>query len=177
MRPSESFVGYPVRSLQTMLRVIAQADGRNTSVIPDGIYGLNTVNAVSDFQRRMGLPATGITDQATWDTIVASYKPALILVDEAEPIAVIFNPSQVIRRGESHPNIYLVQGILAVLHQVYGSVSEPSFSGILDLPTQQSLSDFQALNLLPVTGELDRITWHHLARQYPGASRLATTGI
>ena len=84
MRPAESFIGQPIRSLQTMLRVIAENDSRQPSVIPDGIYGTNTMTAVSAFQRRSGLPVTGMTDQATWEAIVSAYELALIEVDEAQ---------------------------------------------------------------------------------------------
>lgn len=174
MRPPESFVAQPVRSLQTMLRVIAESDPHQPSVISDGIYGKNTVAAVSAFQRRKGLPATGAADQATWDAIVAEYEPALILVGEAQPIEVIFNPNEVIRRGQTHPNLYLAQSILTVLSQLYGSITPPGFTGTLDISTADSLSAFQALNQLPVTGELDRITWYNLALQYPLASRQIT---
>lgn len=172
MRPPESFVGQPVRSLQTMLRVIAENETNQPSVIPDGIYGSQTAGAVSAFQRSRGLPVTGITNQETWDAIVAAYEPALILVGEAEPIAVIFEPNEVIVAGQRHPNLYLAQGILTVLSQVYGSISPPSLNGTLDMPTGQSLSSFQRLNDLPETGELDRITWQRLALQYPGAAAL-----
>ena len=174
MRPQESFVSQPVRSLQTMLRVIAESDVTQPSVIPDGIYGQNTMAAVSAFQRRKGLPVTGIADQTTWDSIVADYDPALILVGEARPIEVILDPNQVIRQGERHPNVYLAQGMLIVLSQAYGSIPEPALNGILDLPTGNSLSAFQALSLLPATGELDKITWNALASHYPLATRLIT---
>lgn len=173
MRPNESFIGQPVRSLQTMLRVIAQVDDAQPSVIPDGIYGAQTSAAVSAFQRNRGLNITGIVNQDTWEAIVAAYEPALILVGEAEPIAVIFEPNEVIVAGEKHPNLYLAQGMLTVLSQVYGSITPPSINGVLDMPTEQSLSSFQKLNDLPETGELDRITWQRLALHYPGAASLA----
>lgn len=173
MRPRESFVGQPVRSLQTMLRVIGEQGENQPSVVPDGIYGPNTVAAVTAFQRRYGLPVTGITDQATWDAIVAVYEPALVFVDEAQPIEVILNPNQVIRRGEEHPNLYLAQAMLAVLSQAYG-ITMPGLTGILDLPTEESLSGFQELSRLPMTGALDKLTWKHLALQYPLAATLLT---
>lgn len=172
MRPPESFLGQPIRSLQTMLRVIAEADPSHMSVIPDGIYGPETMRAVSDFQRRHGLPITGITNQATWEAIVAVYTPALVEIDQAEPVQVIFNPGQVIRRGQRHPNVYLAQGMLTVLAQVYKSVAKPSLSGLLDGATADSLGTFQALSALPMTGNLDRQTWRHLALQYPLAANL-----
>ena len=107
MRPGESFVEQPVRSLQTMLRVIAEDDNRMPGVIPDGIYGPATMNAVTAFQRRDGIPVTGIVDQLTWERIVAAYEPALIRVSKAEPIEIIMNPGEVYRRGQANPNIYL----------------------------------------------------------------------
>ncbi len=173
MRPGESFVAQPIRSLQTMLRVIAQTEPSQPGLIPDGVYGPQTTAAVSAFQRSRGLPATGVADQTTWDAVVAAYEPALILVGEAQPIAVVFEPNEVITAGQRHPNLYLAQGMLAVLSQVYGSITRPGLTGVLDIPTGESISSFQRLNALPETGELDRITWKNLALHYPMAANLA----
>lgn len=170
MRPNESFVGQPVRSLQTMLRVISENDPDIPSVIPDGIYGRDTMRSVSAFQRSAGLPSTGITDQSTWEAIVRRYEIALIEQVEAEPLWIILNPGQVIKRGERNPNLYIVQAILTVLSELYAAITPPSRNGVLDLPTANSLSSFQQMHLLPVTGELDKKTWKHLALQYPLAA-------
>lgn len=170
MRPGESFLAQPIRSLQTMLRVIAENDGRQPSVVPDGIYGANTMTAVSAFQRRSGLPVTGTADQSTWEAIVEAYELALVEVDAAQPIEVILNPGQIIRKGESHPNVYLAQAMLTVLSEALFSITPPSMSGIVDIPTADSIASFQALSLLPVTGELDKHTWKQLALHYPAAA-------
>lgn len=167
MRPRESFISQPVRSLQTMLRVIGEDLGQATTVIPDGFYGQQTRGAVSSFQRQHGIPVTGVTNQDTWERIVSEYGPALVRVGPAEPLQLILNPNQVIRKGESHPYLYLVQSMLLALAQIYGSIGLVELTGILDQLTAQSLSDFQSLSSLPTTGELDKITWKHLARQYP----------
>ena len=174
MRPVESFVGQPIRALQTMLRVIAENDPSHMTLIPDGIYGPETVRAVTIFQRKHGLPATGITNLETWEAIVAEYTPALIEQDEAHPLHVILNPGQVIRRGERHPALHIAQGILAVLSDVYESISRPDLSGILDAATADALSSFQGLSGLPMTGHLDKQTWKHLVLHYPLASNLQT---
>ena len=73
MRPMESFIAQPIRSLQTMLRVIREDAGYTDNVIPDGIYGSTTMEAVSQFQREHGLPVTGVTDQRTWEMITTVY--------------------------------------------------------------------------------------------------------
>lgn len=171
MRPTESFLGQPIRALQTMLRVIAEDDPSHPTLIPDGIYGPETMAAVSHFQRRHGLNVTGVTDLPTWEMIVSHYDPALIRVTAPQSLDILLEPGQVIRKGEAHPNLYLAQAMLMVLSQVYGSVSQPSQKGILDEATVDSIATLQALSSLPMTGELDKITWKHLALQYPLAAK------
>lgn len=172
MRPDESFIGQPIRSLQTMLRVLAENDSSYETLIPDGIYGDATRSAVSRFQRKHGLDVTGITDQDTWDTIVAEYEPALVNINFAQPIEIVLNPGQILRRGERDVNLYLVQAVLMALSEIYGSIPTPSVSGILDDATADSLSSFQLLTGLPMTGQLDKQTWKHLALHYPLAANL-----
>lgn len=166
MRPPESFIEQPVRSLQTMLRVIAEDDRQLPTVVPDGIYGPTTLTAVSAFQRREGLPDTGITDQLTWERIVQAYEPARIRVDKAQPIEIIMDAGQVYHLGDSGPYIYLLQSILTQLSHDHPTIIAPGHNGILDTPTSQALEAFQILSALPVTGELDKITWKHLALQF-----------
>lgn len=172
MRPDESFIQQPVRSLQTMLRVLSERDDRYSSVIPDGIYGQSTISAVSTFQRIHGLPVTGVTDQDTWESIVAEYEPALIFVTEAQPVEIILNPNEVLRRGEESPYLRVAQALLWVLSEVYGSVGRPGQNGILDEATADSLASFQAISGLPMTGELDKVTWQQLALHFPLAANL-----
>lgn len=166
MRPPESFVGQSVRSLQTMLRVIAEADGTIPSVIPDGIYGQSTLNAVSAFQRKYGIPMTGVVDQGTWEAIVAVYEPALVRIGKAQPIEIILEPNQVFRQGDRSPYLYLLQGMLHSMSDAYSTIEPPPDSGSLDGDTVASLVAFQILAGLPPTGELDRITWKHLVHHF-----------
>jgi len=172
MRPPESFIGQPIRSLQTMLRIIAEDDPSHVRIVPDGIYGPETTHAVAIFQRNHGLPITGVTDQSTWETVVSLYEPAQVRRDVAFPLEIILNPGQVIRKGERHPHLYLVQAMLTVLSEIYESVARPTLSGLLDEITADSLASFQQLSGLPMTGHLDKHTWKHLALQYPLATNL-----
>lgn len=166
MRPYESFVAQPIRSLQTMLRVISEDDRTLPTVVPDGIYGQETITAVSAFQRRNSLPITGVADQQTWDAIVSVYEDALVRVDKAVPIEIIMDPGQVYRLGDYHPNIYLLQSILLYLSQLHPSIDTPTHNGTLDSPTSEALAGFQILAGLPPTGELDKLTWKYLVTQF-----------
>lgn len=166
MRPNESFVAQPVRSLQTMLRVISEDDNSYPTVLPDGIYGPSTMNAVAAFQRKNDLPVTGVADQDTWDKIVFNYEPALVRIEKAEPIEIIMDPGEVFRLGDSNPYIYLLQAILTQLSNDHPTIDPPGNSGTLDNATSRSISQFQSLTDLEQTGELDKNTWKHLSKQF-----------
>lgn len=166
MRTNESFVGQPIRSLQTMLRVLAEDDRTLPTVVPDGIYGQETITAISAFQRRAGLPVTGIANQETWEAIVAAYEPALVRVDKAAPIEIIMDQGKVYRRGDSSANLYLLQAMLTFLSRYHSDIGAPGQSGVLDSPTAEALAAFQLLAGLPPTGELDKITWKYLVNQF-----------
>ncbi len=166
MRPPESFIEQPIRSLQTMLRAIAEDDMTLPTVIPDGIYGQQTISAVNAFQRRNGIPSTGVTDQATWEAIVEAYEEALIRIHRAAPIEIIMDPGQVYQLGDSSPYLYLLQSMLLYLSLQLPGLNAPSHNGVLDSPTAEALAAFQLLAGLPPTGELDKKTWKYLVNQF-----------
>ena len=166
MRPAESFIGNPVRSLQTMLQVLAVDDKSLPFVVPDGIYSPLTANAVAAFQRREGLAVTGITNQETWDRIVKNYEPVNIKVGKAQPIQISLDPGQVLRPGDSSPYIYLLQAMLTQLASEYALIPRPGNNGVLDIETSAALVAFQDLAGLPITGELDKTTWKHLVHHF-----------
>ena len=175
MRPAESFIEQPIRSLQTMLRVIAQDDPRLPSVIPDGIYGPTTMNSVTAFQRLYALPITGVADQNTWEQIVKIYEDSLIRVDQAEPIEIILEPGEIFKIGDSNAYIYLLQSILVQLSKDNPTIASPNHNGVFDNATSEALAAFQLLAGLPPTGEMDKITWKYLSKQFTlSASRERT---
>ena len=166
MKPQESFVDQPIRSLQTMLRTIAQVEPGQMNVMPDGIYGSQTAAAVRSFQRRMGLNPTGVVDQNTHEQIVREFDRARIETEPAQPLQVTLEPGQVLRRGEEHPAVWLVQSMLTVLHDLVPSLRAPTHSGIHDPQTSESLASFQTYAGLPPTGELDKRTWKELSLHF-----------
>ena len=149
-----------------MLRVLAKDDNSLPTVIPDGIYGPSTMNAVSAFQRKYGLPVTGITDQRTWDHIYTYYEPALIRVGKAQPIEILLEPGQEFLPGDASPYIYLAQAMLTQLSQDHPTIDPTGLSGLMDTVTVSSLTAFQNLSDLTPNGVLDKITWKHLVLQF-----------
>lgn len=166
MKPEESFVNQPIRSLQTMLRTIARIEPGQMNVMPDGICGSQTAAAVRSFQRRMGLNPTGAVDQSTHAHIVREFDRARIETKQAHPVQVTLDPGQVLRRGEGHPAVYVMQSMLTVLSELVPSIPRPTHSGQLDSQTSESLATFQTYAALPPTGEVDKRTWKELSLHF-----------
>lgn len=166
MRPDESFVTQPVRSLQTMLRVLSKDDPRISTVIPDGIYGPGTTQSVSAFQRVYGIPANGVTDQGTWDAIVIAYEEAIIRQGAAQPIEALIPANAEYGRDYSGPYVYLLQAMLMQLSADYASIDEPPVTGTIDSQTVSSIRQFQQLAGLEPSGIFDRKTWKHLVLHF-----------
>ena len=113
-----------------------------------------------------------MTDQLTWEAVVATYELALVEVTLPETLQVLLNPNASVTHGQSGPIVYLAQVILTVLGDNYHCIPSPPITGILDAATSDALEHFQQLSGLPITGDLDRHTWKHLALQFPMASNL-----
>lgn len=172
MKPGESFVGQPIRSLQTMLRTIAQVDPRQISVIPDGVYSSQTTDAVRSFQENHGLTPNGTTDQETWERIVDAYGPAQIETSPAQPIFITLNPGQTFRKGDRYHHINLVQAMLLVMSQAYPGFPIVELTGVFDDATETAIIELQTLSGLPINGVLDKTTWKHLVLHHAQASDL-----
>lgn len=157
-----------VRSLQTMLGVISVSEENIEPIIPDGIYGSETMSAVASYQRNHALPVTGITDQETWDSMVRSYDAALTeyLPPEAVRIESMEEP---FCPGAAGYGVMVLQCMLHGIAKEYNCICCPDISGKYDTITARAVTELQQLCALPVTGEVDKTTWKHLAMQFPGA--------
>lgn len=62
--------GEPVRQLQGYMNDIARWYCQGYFVPETGVYDEQMVKAVTEFQRGLGLPQTGVVDRATWDAVV-----------------------------------------------------------------------------------------------------------
>ena len=170
MKPAESFVGQPIRSLQTMLRTIAQVEPGMITPEADGVHSNKTALSIAAFQRSRGLPVTGVADQKTWEAIVRAFEPARIETEKAQPIQIALNPGQTIEPGDSNHILYLVQSMLITMAELVDGLPYPEHTGVLDPETQRSLLAFQLYAGLRPTGRLDKQTWKALVLHYAVAA-------
>ncbi len=156
-----------VRALQTMLRTIYSGVPKVRQLIPDGVYGKETQEVVSNFQREQVLPITGAVDHESWIAIVDAFRDAQVRKGPAEALYIVLQPEQVIRQGEENIHLYLIQGMLAALARFYEDAPPPApATGFHDGQTANSVRWLQDRSGIPVNGDIDRHTWRHLTHLY-----------
>lgn len=161
-----SFLGTPVRSLQSMLRTISFHDAAIPRVVPDGIFGERTLEAVMTFQREHGLPVTGKVDSATWNAVVAAYREAQFFLALPRPANLFpaFFPD--IYPGESSLYLFPIQGMFVGLSYTLEEVEVGPVDGVHLGPSVRNTMWLQERGDLKPTGVFDRRTWDLLARLY-----------
>ena len=144
-----SYVGQPIRSLQTMLRTIAHVDETLLKLVPDGIYGPNTVQAVREFQRQNALPVTGETDNATWNKLVAVYTVQSPSVLPAAPVTVRWTPNRTLAAGSRNSHLFLIQSMLQALARFYVNAPVLTVTGVHDAPSVAAVKWLQKAGRTP----------------------------
>ena len=172
MNPERTFYNQPIRSLQTMLRTIALFSDAYERIVPDGIYGPETQAAISTFQRKRGLPVTGITNQQTWDEIVRMYDEAMKALSAPQPIDYEVDSEFPFVRGDNSARLKMAQCMLCEIADRYACVCPPELSGKMDEIMINSISEFQNLSGLPMNGKLDKETWNQLVLQFAMAEMM-----
>ncbi len=177
---TESYPGTPlrvgdagnnVRILQVELNRIA----RNYPAIPrieneNGIFGVDTENAVRKFQEIFNLQQTGEVDKSTWYRIKQYYngvKSLADLVSEGVTIAEATVPfANEVSQGMSGIPVTTVQYYLSII-AYFNNVLEPvPRSGTFGPETVEAVERFQRFYGLPVTGIVDTATWNTISRIY-----------
>ncbi len=151
-----------IRELQELLHGISYYDERIPRILPDGIYGAQTQEAVRVFQNANGLTETGETNHATWERIAAAYRR---FVDTLARALEVFprDRSQVIGVGDTGLPVLVIQAILRALSEEYQNLPLIEVTGLYGPDTMRAVREFQELTALPATGAVDLYTWNLLA--------------
>lgn len=165
--------GQEVRTIQTQLNRIS----KDYPSIPkisatDGVFGVQTENAVREFQRIFNLTPDGIIGKATWYKIKYIYVAVANLAElNSEGIRIEDIPKQFvsdIRLGNSGNPVRVLQYYLAFVAAYNNAVSAPAIDGTFGQATLASVREFQSAYGLPQTGVVDETTWDKLSEVYLG---------
>lgn len=155
-----------VYEIQTYIRNISRLDPQIPSLVPDGIYGEETTESITAFQRKHLLEQTGKVDSDTWNKLLEENDKALFAFSEPIQTAPVKNGDFPLKRGkESHLNGN-INLMLLRLSDFYENLSGAVLSPDYTSETERLIGVFQSLTGIPVTGETDKSTWNLLSSLY-----------
>ncbi len=136
----------------------------------NGIFDVQTQNSVKKFQEIFNLPINGTVDKATWYKIKEKYigvKRLSELISEGltyDEIAVQY-PSK-LSVGMKGYAVTIIQYYLNVIAYFNNNLNLTSLNGDFDSKTENAVKEFQAYYGIPITGEVDKLTYNTIQNVY-----------
>ncbi len=177
----ESYPGRPLRVgedsndvkiIQTELNRISD----NYPAIPkiqneNGLFGIDTEEAVKEFQEIFSLPATGVVDKATWYAMKRYYagvKRLSELLSEGVTLeeATLPYPVGGLSLGMQGEEIRTLQYYLDIIAYFNTALETIPINGNFDDATLAAVQSFQRFYGLPETGEVNEETWDLIFKIY-----------
>ncbi len=137
---------------------------------PDGIFNVETENAVRAFQRIFGLSQDGIIGNATWNRISYIFNAVKRLSElDSEGISINELPqeySQSLQLGSEGRDVLVIQYYLNVIGAFYDVIPRIPITGTFDEETDRAVRAYQQAFGLDTDGIVGRQTWFSLYDTY-----------
>ncbi len=158
-----------VAEVQSYLRALLQEESDlPPAVIPDGIFGPETADAVSYYPRSGGLDPTGEVDYQTWDGIIRKYGVRASCSGPSKTI-VGFRSDELdlTPPGNKSISAWFAQVMLRSISRKFEQFTDVIPNGINDGPTSDAFRYIQEkTKTLYHDGTLDRSTWNAIVNLY-----------
>ena len=160
------YLGRPVKSLQAMLRQISYVYPVIPRLVPDGLFGEETLEAVMIFQREFRLPVTGTVDNATWDAVVLTY--ARTTQNLENPLLTNRFPDRLSTFSPGDRCVYLlmIQAMFNALSHTLEEVENVPVDGLHAGGSVRNTKWLQRKGNLKETGVMGKDEWNLLVRIY-----------
>ncbi|MGD9569732.1 MAG: peptidoglycan-binding protein [Sedimentibacter sp.] len=155
--------------LQYFLDVISLYYTNIPSIAYTGIFDEQTRQAVIEFQKVMGLPATGIVDETTWNILFDTIRGIFNTLPPERVYLPTFGYHGIDYKkgyGLEYPGVFIIQEALSYIALVIPTIPPITVNGIFDENTEKAVIAFQTMFGLEPTGIVDESTWNELVRVY-----------
>lgn len=158
-----SDVGLGVRVLHYVLLTIAYFDPDLPSLRLNSVFNDNTKAMVINFQKKYGLPATGVVDSDTWNELVTVYRDTIHNIpEEYAQYGDEFFQGRLLALGMSGDDVRIIQKFLLKICQQTGNIPGVRVSGIFDDLMEKSVMKIQSIFNQDTTGVIDPVTWYNI---------------
>lgn len=176
----QSYPGTPLRIGSTgdavkRIQISLNRIGKNYPAIPkiaypDGIFDVQTENAVREFQKIFNLTQDGIVGKATWYQIAEIFSGVKRLSDlNAEAISPTVVNQQFkrdLRVGDTGTGVEILQFYINFIAQFNNFIPSVEADGFYGEATAQAVRAFQQSAGLEQTGVVDETTWNAIYSSY-----------
>lgn len=166
-------IGNSVQQIQLRLNRISKNFPSIPKIFPvDGVFGEETENAVTEYQRAFDLPADGLVGKDTWYSIQRTYNAVKRLNDLAsegigrDEVDLLFN--SFLEEGDTGSEVYELQYLLNLASEFNNEIPPVTIDGIFGSNTKNALEAFQRAFGLEVSGTVGIDDWDRLYREYVG---------
>ena len=159
--------GAQTQNIQYFLSYLSEFYSEIPQIDIDGVFGVQTENAVKSFQALFELPITGRVDLATYDTLYRTYLgfiqaiPFKYLDGEIYPY-----PGIPLRRGSQSEVVRLLQEYLNYISQFIDQIPSVSPTGYFGQLTEEAVIALQRLYGIEPNGTVGAQTWNTITSLY-----------
>lgn len=175
-----SYPGFPLRlgsfgeDTRTIQRQLNRIGRNYPAVSPtldtDGLFNVQTEEAVRNFQRIFNLTSDGVVGKATWYKIKSIYNAvkgiAELQSEGLTPNEVDRIFPEVLSEGSRGEGVRTVQYFLSVIAYFNSEIPTPPYDGDFGPATRRAVEAFQRSEGLTPDGVVGRETWNALIRRY-----------
>lgn len=159
--------GTPVETVQLYLLILSYFIPQIPPVTVDGIFGDETYNAVTAFQRYAGLTPDGIVGRNTWNAIINEFDNiAYNLQSDYGILSTIPAPGYILTTGSRGDTVRTMQEYINVIAKSNPEVPTVTVDGIYGDETANAVRVIQRLNGIEQTGEIGPVTWNAIVSMY-----------
>ena len=157
-----------IYNVQRFLYLLSKNDSSIPVVYPDGIFGIETTNAVRAFQTVQGIDQSGIVDYNTFTRLVDAYRKVLRKIKP--PVSVRIFPRLLsgdkILPGETHSLVRIIQAMLLNLGTLIEEASELEITGTYDKQTEIIINKIKSAAGMNSDSVIDKETYEAIVKMY-----------
>ncbi|WP_313370473.1 peptidoglycan-binding domain-containing protein [Sedimentibacter sp.] len=156
-----------IQLAQYFLNVLSVYYDAIPAVDINGTLDNETQYSIRQFQRIMGLPATGFLDDETWN-LMYSYILGILetLPSTAISLPALLYPGVVLTEGSEGANVFIMQLFLSYITSIILSIPPVNTNGLFDAQMTTAVTEFQRLNGIEPTGMINEETWSRIVDVY-----------
>lgn len=147
-------IGIGTNKMQAYLNMMQERGFIVTRNLQDGVYGVRTRQAVTEWQQYAKLAMSGIIDDVTWDSIVNKLRELRIVTN----IPVASNTFY-LTRGNQGLSVFKMQEYLNEIAAKNPCLRPIPVDGIYGPRTTTAVQQFQYLYDLMIDGNIGKATW------------------